>query len=207
MKFLFITSMEKKKGEDKSICHPFSFPILCFLQEGSKEKHQPNAPTKKKSIINYVSCKKNWAVRNSSGTLLDSSSLVNKQVVLVQLGVDPMVQFGLFIRCGLKVTLHSDFVTKGLFVALKQILFNYFWIKFAPITVFKSCNLFNIFVCIVLPKNFLIFLNNFFSSSLKTQFQVGGTGLQAASSNFNVWSHNPCVPFPTHTHFFFTVDH
>ena len=37
--------------------------------------------SKNKGFINYVFCR-NWAVRNRTGTMLDSSSLVNKQVDL-----------------------------------------------------------------------------------------------------------------------------
>ena len=77
MDFLFNASMEKKKPEEKSICHPSSF--LIFLQEGRKEKHQPISPQTNKGFINYVFCR-NWAVRNPAGNRLDSSSLVNKQV-------------------------------------------------------------------------------------------------------------------------------
>ena len=66
MGFLLNTSMVKKKSEDKFIFHPSSF--------------QPaNFPTKNKGFINYVFCR-NWAVRDPTGTRLDSSSLVNKQV-------------------------------------------------------------------------------------------------------------------------------
>ena len=80
MELLFIASMEKKKSEDTSICHPYSFSILLF----SSRKAVKEAPANflhKKGFINFVFCR-NWAVRNPAGTRLDSSSLVNKQVAV-----------------------------------------------------------------------------------------------------------------------------
>ena len=82
MEFLFIASIEKKKNEDKSICHPSSFSIIPLSTRNAvKEAPVNSPPTKKnKGFINYVFFR-NWAVRNPAGTKLDSSSLVNKQVV------------------------------------------------------------------------------------------------------------------------------
>ena len=58
--------------------HISTFP---FLSASNAEK-----PTyyshHNKGFINYLFCR-NWAVRNPSGTRLDSSSLVNKQVATV----------------------------------------------------------------------------------------------------------------------------
>ena len=80
MDFLMTASMEKKKSEDKSICHPSSFPML-HLSSGKAEKRSTSQfpPKKIKDFNNYVFCRK-WAVRNPARTMLDSSSLVNKQV-------------------------------------------------------------------------------------------------------------------------------
>ena len=81
MKFLFITSMEKKKCEDMSSFY-LSNTSPC-IQEGDKEKHQPifTPPPSKKNFINNISCR-NGAVRNPAGTRL-YSSLVKKQVTIL----------------------------------------------------------------------------------------------------------------------------
>ena len=53
----------------------FIFSIVeAMRRKSSLVSHQ------NKGFINYVFCR-NWAVRNPAGTRLDSSSLVNKQVV------------------------------------------------------------------------------------------------------------------------------
>ena len=62
------------------------FVILLAVQyfpfpPGRQKRQAPSNFPKKKGFINYVFCR-NWAVRNPAGTRLDSSSLVNKQVVL-----------------------------------------------------------------------------------------------------------------------------
>ena len=80
MEFLFILSMGKKKSEDNSICHSSSFPILPLSSRKAVKRSTNQFPPKTKGFINYVFCR-NWAVRNPAGTRLDSSSLVNKQVV------------------------------------------------------------------------------------------------------------------------------
>ena len=96
MEFLFFASMEKKKSEGKSICHPPSFPILLFfLQESSKNKYRPISP-KNQGFINYAFCR-NWAVRNPAGNRLDSYSLVNKQVAL-SLGTYQLVRRSTFLE-------------------------------------------------------------------------------------------------------------
>ena len=83
MEFLFIASKEKKKSEDKSICHPSSFPILPLSSRKAVKRSTTKFPLKKtRGFINYVFCR-NWAVRSPAGTRLDSSSLVYKQVVLI----------------------------------------------------------------------------------------------------------------------------
>ena len=79
MEFLFIASMEKKKSEDKSLCHPYSFSILLLSSRKAVKEAPANFPHKNKGFIKYVFCI-NWVVRNPAGTRLDSSSLVNKQV-------------------------------------------------------------------------------------------------------------------------------
>ena len=72
MKFIFISSMEKKKREDKSIHHPIH-PILPFSsrQAGKRSTTQ----FQNNGFINYIFWRK-LAVRNSS-------SLVNKQVAFI----------------------------------------------------------------------------------------------------------------------------
>ena len=82
MKFLFIALMEKKKSEDKSIRHPSRFSILPLSSRRAVKEALANFPQKNKGFINYVFCR-NWDVRNSSGTRLDSSSLANKQVAFL----------------------------------------------------------------------------------------------------------------------------
>ena len=59
--------------------------FTAFLEErgSNEEKIHLNSPIQNKGFINSVSCT-NWAVRHPAGTLLDSSSLVNKQVVYIQ---------------------------------------------------------------------------------------------------------------------------
>jgi hypothetical protein len=79
MQFLFIAPMEKKKSEDKSNHHCSSFLILPLLSRKAVKRSTIQFPPKNKYFINYVFCR-NWAVRNTAGTRLDSSSLVNKQV-------------------------------------------------------------------------------------------------------------------------------
>ena len=73
MNFLFMASMEKKKSEDKSICHPSTFPIIPLSSRNALKRSTP----KNKGFINYVFCR-NWVVRSPAGTRLDSSSLVKK---------------------------------------------------------------------------------------------------------------------------------
>ena len=76
MEFVFIASMEEKKSEDKSVCHPSSFSVLPLSSRKAVKEVPANFLQKNKGFINY----RNWAVRNPAGTRLDSSSLVNKQV-------------------------------------------------------------------------------------------------------------------------------
>ena len=73
MDFLFMASMEKKKSEDKSICHPSTFLIIPLSSRNALKRSTP----KNKGFINYVFCR-NWVVRSPAGTRLDSSSLVKK---------------------------------------------------------------------------------------------------------------------------------
>ena len=80
MEFLFITSTEKKKSEGKSICHPSRVLIIPLSSRKTVKTSTIKISPKNKGFINYVFCR-NWAVRNPAGTRLDSSSLVNKQVV------------------------------------------------------------------------------------------------------------------------------
>ena len=81
MKFLFIALMEKKKSENKSISNLSSFPILPVSSRKAVKRSTSQFSPKNKSFINYVFCR-NWAVRNSAGTRLDSFILVNKHVTL-----------------------------------------------------------------------------------------------------------------------------
>ena len=67
--------MEKKKSEDKSISHPSSIPILPLSSRKVVKSTNTKFPQQKKGFMNYLFCR-NWAVRNPSGTRLDSSSLV-----------------------------------------------------------------------------------------------------------------------------------
>ena len=60
--FLFITSMEKKKSEDKFICHSSSFSIFTLSSRKAVKRSTSQFPTKNKGFINYVFCR-NWAVR------------------------------------------------------------------------------------------------------------------------------------------------
>ena len=117
MDFLFTASMEKKNSEDKSICHPSSIPILPLSSRKAVKTSTIQFSPKNKGFINYVFCK-NWAVRNPAGTRVDSSSLVNKQVVIDQLshylGVSsvvpyiPLVTLSEGMQCGpLKTTCHT----------------------------------------------------------------------------------------------------
>ena len=79
MEFLFIASMEIKKSEGKSICHPSSVPILPLSSRKELKTSTIQLPPKNKGFINYVFYR-NWEIRNPGGIRLDSSSLVNKQV-------------------------------------------------------------------------------------------------------------------------------
>ena len=81
MEFLFIASMEEKKREDKSVYHPSRFLILPLSSRKVVKEAPANFPEENKGFINNIFCR-NWAVRNPSGTRLNSSSLVNKQVDL-----------------------------------------------------------------------------------------------------------------------------
>ena len=67
-----------EKHEDKSIFHPSCFSILLLSSRNAVKEARANFP--QKSFINYVFCR-NWDVRNSAGTRLDSLSLVNKSVL------------------------------------------------------------------------------------------------------------------------------
>ena len=63
MDFLFTALMEQKKREDKSICHPSSFPMLHLSsRKAEKRSTSQSPPPKKKGFINYVFCR-NRAVR------------------------------------------------------------------------------------------------------------------------------------------------
>ena len=77
-----VASIEEKKSEDKSVFHPSSLSILPLSSRKAVKEAPANfsQKQKKKGFINYVFCR-NWAVRNPAGTRLDSSRLVNKQVV------------------------------------------------------------------------------------------------------------------------------
>ena len=79
MEFFFIASMEKKKSEVKSICHPSSCSIHSLSSRNAVQEATANFPQKNKGFIDGV-FGRNWAVKNHVGTRLDSSSLVNKQV-------------------------------------------------------------------------------------------------------------------------------
>ena len=81
MEFLFIDSTEKTKIEDKSIRHPSSLPILSLSSSRAVKRSTSQVSHQIKGFINYVFCR-NWVVRYPAGTRLDSSSLVNKQVVI-----------------------------------------------------------------------------------------------------------------------------
>ena len=70
--------MEKKKSEDKSICHPFSFSLLPLSSRKAVKEAQANFPDINEGFINYFFWR-NWAVRSRAGTRLDSYSLVNTQ--------------------------------------------------------------------------------------------------------------------------------
>ena len=71
----------------KSTHHSSSFLIL-FLSSRKAVKEAPaDFPQKNKGFISYVACR-NWAVSNPAGTMLDSSSLVNKDHQRMM--VDPM---------------------------------------------------------------------------------------------------------------------
>ena len=84
MEFLFIASMERKKSEGKSICHPSSFKILpLYSRKAVKTSAFHFPPKNTKGFVNYVFCR-NWAVRDHAGTRLDYSSLVNKQIAVTQ---------------------------------------------------------------------------------------------------------------------------
>ena len=53
MEFLFIVSMDNKKSEDKSICHPSSFPILPLSSRKAVKRSTSPFPPKNKGFINY----------------------------------------------------------------------------------------------------------------------------------------------------------
>ena len=77
--FSWLLQCRKRKVKTSLFVIILAFQASIFLKESSKEKHHPISPQKNKGFIN-VFCRK-WAVRNPAGTRLDSSSLVNKQVV------------------------------------------------------------------------------------------------------------------------------
>jgi hypothetical protein len=77
MDFLFMASMEKKKSEDKSICHPSTFSIIPLSSRNAVKRSTIQLPPNNKGYINSVFCR-NWVVRSPAGTRLDSSSLVKK---------------------------------------------------------------------------------------------------------------------------------
>ena len=72
---------------------------------------------------------------------------------MVQLGVDPIIQFGLFCKCGKKKLLsNSYFVTQVQFVPLKSLFSNYFFITnllqflFIKIPIFTN---FVMYICVL----------------------------------------------------------
>ena len=54
MEFFFIASMEEKKSEDKSVCHPSRFSILPLSSRKAVKEAPANFPQKNKGFINYV---------------------------------------------------------------------------------------------------------------------------------------------------------
>ena len=80
MEFLFIASMKKRKVKASPFVILLAFQYFPIPPGRQEREAPPNFPKKNKGFINYVFCR-NWAVRNPAGTRLDSSSLVNKQVV------------------------------------------------------------------------------------------------------------------------------
>ena len=49
MEFLFIASIEKKKSEDKFVCHPSSLSILSLSFKEAVKKAPANLPQKTKA--------------------------------------------------------------------------------------------------------------------------------------------------------------
>ena len=76
MKFLCISSMEKKKSEDESICNPSRFPILPLFSRKTLKRGINQSPLKKEKLhklrfLQNLGCQE---------PCLDSSSMENKQV-------------------------------------------------------------------------------------------------------------------------------
>jgi hypothetical protein len=63
--------MEKKKREEESILHPFSFLILPLSSRKALKRSTTQFPNQNKGFLSFVFCR-NWAVRNPAGTRLDS---------------------------------------------------------------------------------------------------------------------------------------
>ena len=57
MDFLFMASMEKKKSEDKSICHPSTFSIIPLSSRNAVKRSTIQLPPKNKGFINSVFCR------------------------------------------------------------------------------------------------------------------------------------------------------
>ena len=92
--FLCIDCMASRKSEEKFLLPNFK-PLYTFslLQEINKEKSLPYFPDQSKGFINHNFCR-NWAVRDPTGTRLDSS-LVYKQV-----GLEYRVQHSCYLATG-----------------------------------------------------------------------------------------------------------
>ena len=94
--FLINTVIDQEKGEDEENIENLRFFFFFFQKKGEIESNFLSTPFGGLNWNHY----------------------------LVQYGFDPMIQFGLVSKCGLKVTSISHFVTKVPLVALKLILSN-----------------------------------------------------------------------------------